>query len=331
MIGETLGHYRILELLGEGGMGKVYRAEDTNLVRQVALKVLPDQVAANRETLARFQQEARTLAAVDHPNVVTIYSVEESAGIYFITMQLVEGRRLSEMIPRDGMAASQFLDIVAPLAEGLAAAHERGVIHRDLKPGNIMVTDEHLVKILDFGLAKPDSVTAQSQQTEVPTQPLTKEGRLVGTVPYMSPEQLESKPVDPRTDIFSLGIVFYELATGRRPFDGDSPLAVASSIIKDTPESVDSLKQGFSPEVGKFIDRCLELHMRQQLDANDAAIAKLHATETLMTVLDDCLQLHGGYGYMWEFPIARAWAGHRVSRIAGGSSEIMKEIIARAM
>ena len=258
MIGETLGHYRILELLGEGGMGKVYRAEDTNLVRQVALKVLPDQVAANRETLARFQQEARTLAAVDHPNVVTIYSVEESAGIYFITMQLVEGRRLSEMIPRDGMATSQFLDIVAPLAEGLAAAHERGVIHRDLKPGNIMVTDEHLVKILDFGLAKPDSVTAQSQQTEVPTQPLTEEGRLVGTVPYMSPEQLESKPVDPRTDIFSLGIVFYELATGRRPFDGDSPLAVASSIIKDTPESVDSLKQGFSPEVGKFIDRCLE-------------------------------------------------------------------------
>ena len=158
MVGETLGHYRILELLGEGGMGKVYRAEDTNLVRQVALKVLPDQVAANRETLARFQQEARTLAAVDHPNIVTIYSVEESSGIYFITMQLVEGRRLSEMIPGTGWRRDQFFDIAAPLAEGLAAAHERGVIHRDLKPGNIMVTDEHLVKILDFGLAKPDSV-----------------------------------------------------------------------------------------------------------------------------------------------------------------------------
>jgi serine/threonine protein kinase/Tfp pilus assembly protein PilF len=258
MVGETLGHYKILELLGEGGMGKVYRAEDTHLNRQVALKVLPDEVAARRETLARFQQEARTLAAVDHPNIVTIYSVEESSGVHFITMQLVEGRRLTEMIPQSGMSTHRFFEIAVQLAQGLAAAHERGVIHRDLKPGNIMVTEKNRVKILDFGLAKPDPDATQFQRTEVPTQPLTQEGRLVGTVPYMSPEQLEAKTVDSRSDIFSFGVVLYELATGRRPFEGDSALAVASSIIRDTPESVDSLKRDFSPEVGRVIDRCLE-------------------------------------------------------------------------
>jgi TolB-like protein/Tfp pilus assembly protein PilF len=198
------------------------------------------------------------LAAVDHPNIVTIYSVEEDSGVHFITMQLVEGQRLAEIIPRGGMSTDRFLGIAVPLAKGLAAAHERGVIHRDLKPGNVMVTHEDRVKILDFGLAKPGSDTARIHDTEMPTQPMTQEGRLVGSVPYMSPEQIEAKPVDHRSDIFSLGIVLYELATGRRPFKGASALSVVSSIINDTPEPIDATSRELPPEVESVIGRCLE-------------------------------------------------------------------------
>jgi serine/threonine-protein kinase len=206
VVGQNLGHYKILDKLGAGGMGEVFLAEDATLKRQVALKVLPPELAASRERLDRFQREAETLAALDHPNIVTIYSVEEANGVHFLTMQLVEGERLSDLIPRGGMRLARIFEIAIPLADALAAAHEKGVIHRDLKPGNIMVTKDGRVKVLDFGLAKLRQETAPEMATQLPTEPLTEEGRILGTVPYMSPEQLEGGQIDGRNDIFSLGV-----------------------------------------------------------------------------------------------------------------------------
>jgi len=258
MIGETLGHYRILDLLGAGGMGEVYRAEDTTLGREVALKVLPAELSSDPERLARFEREAKTLAALDHPNIVTIHSVEEADGFRFLTMQLVEGKPLSELIPTDGMPLDRIFDIAIPLADALATAHERGVIHRDLKPANIMVTNEGRVKVLDFGLAKLRQEVQAPLATELPTEALTEEGRIIGTMPYMSPEQLEGKEIDSRSDIFSLGVVLYELAAGERPFQGDTSVLLISSIFKDTPQSVDTLRGELPHHLGRVIAHCLE-------------------------------------------------------------------------
>jgi non-specific serine/threonine protein kinase len=239
-------------------MGEVYLAEDTTLKRQVALKVLPPELAASQERLERFQREAETLAALDHPNIVTIHSVEEAEGVHFLTMQLVEGKRLSDLIPKGGMALGRIFEVAIPLADALAAAHEKGVIHRDLKPGNIMVTDDGRVKVLDFGLAKLRPELDAGEVTELPTEPLTDEGRILGTVPYMSPEQLEGRELDGRTDIFSLGVVLYEMATGKRPFTGDSSVSIISSIIKDAPREVDTLRTDMPHHLGRIIRHCLE-------------------------------------------------------------------------
>ncbi|TNF84940.1 MAG: hypothetical protein EP299_00100, partial [Acidobacteria bacterium] len=258
MVGQTLSHYRIVEKLGAGGMGEVYLAEDTTLKRQVALKVLPQELAASKERLDRFQREAETLAALDHPNIVTIHSVEEVDGVRFLTMQLVEGKRLSELIPKSGMPLERIFEIAIPLADALAAAHDKGVIHRDLKPGNLMVTDEGRVKVLDFGLAKLRPDLEAGEATELPTEPLTDEGRVLGTVPYMSPEQLEGREIDARTDIFSLGVLLYEMATGERPFRGDSSISIITSIIRDTPLGIDTLRPDLPHHLGRIIRHCLE-------------------------------------------------------------------------
>jgi serine/threonine protein kinase len=203
MVGRTLSHYRIIAHLGRGGMGEVYLAEDTQLGRKVAIKVLPQELAKSRERLERLEREARAVASLNHPNIVTLYSVEEAEGIRFLTMEYVEGRTLTESVPAGGLPPRAFFEVAVPLAEALAAAHEKGVIHRDLKPGNVMLTREGRVKVLDFGLAKlaqPEG-TSSSQLT---TEAVTGEGRVVGTVPYMSPEQIEGRPIDHRSDIFSL-------------------------------------------------------------------------------------------------------------------------------
>ena len=201
MIGRTLSHFKITAKLGEGGMGEVYRAEDTKLKREVALKILPPEFAGSQERLERFQREAETLATLDHPNIVTIYSVEEAQGVHFLTMQLVQGKRLAELIPRDGMPLEQIFEIAVPMADALAAAHEKRVIHRDLKPGNIMVADGGTVKVLDFGLAKMGQVPDEAVASELPTEPLTEEGRILGTMPYMSPEQARGRPIDHRSGL----------------------------------------------------------------------------------------------------------------------------------
>ncbi len=297
MIGESLGKYRILDKLGAGGMGEVYRAEDTELQRHVALKVLPAELSADRQALARFKREARALAALDHPNIVGIHSVEEADGIRFLTMQLVAGEPLSQVISRGDLSVEGILDIAIPLTDALAAAHERGIIHRDLKPANIMVTDEGRVKVLDFGLAKSRQqeqvpvATQMSTELMAETEQLTRQGMVLGTVPYMSPEQVQGRPVDHRTDIFSLGIVLYEMACGKRPFGGENPATLISSILRDEPESVTEIRPGLPQLLVDTIEKCLqkepedrfasarELHdelveLRSEMTAGQATVAR---------------------------------------------------------
>ena len=259
MIPATLGHYRIVRPIGAGGMGEVFLAEDEKLGRRVALKVLAHALAADPERRARFEREARAVAALNHPNIITIYSVEEQGGVLFLTMELVEGKRLDESIPPQGMSLEQLLHLTIPLADAVGAAHQRGITHRDLKPANVMVTDEGRVKVLDFGLAKwsEASSAVDGLSAAMTEHQLTGEGRIVGTVAYMSPEQAQGKPVDARSDVFSLGILLFEMATGDRPFKGDTNMSVLSAIIKDTPSSVTELRQDLPRDVGRIIRRCL--------------------------------------------------------------------------
>jgi TolB-like protein len=258
VIGTTLAHYRITAELGAGGMGEVWRAEDTKLGRDVALKVLSEEFADDAERLERFEREARAVATLNHPYIVTIFSVEEAEGVRFLTMELIEGRSLDKLIPDGGLDLASFLELATPLAEAISAAHDKSVIHRDLKPSNVMVDGENRVKVLDFGLAKVHSADGVSDSSELPTEALTGIGTLVGTVPYMSPEQIEVKIVDHRTDVFSLGVLLYEMATGDRPFQGESSPALMSSILKDVPQSVVEMRTDLPRHLGRVIGRCLE-------------------------------------------------------------------------
>ncbi|MGB3564190.1 MAG: protein kinase [Thermoanaerobaculia bacterium] len=258
MIGRTISHYRVLAKLGEGGMGEVYRADDLELKRQVALKVLPPGTVGSQERMQRFQLEAETLAALDHPNIVHIYSVEEDDGIRFLTMQLVEGRTLADLIPPGGITLERIFEVAIPLADAVAAAHDKGIVHRDLKPGNVMVTPRGQVKVLDFGLAKLKPDAADKTGTQLATEGITQEGRVVGTVPYMAPEQVQGQETDRRTDVYALGVVLYEIATGGRPFGGKSSADLISAILRDPPSSVDALRQELPHHLGRIVRRCLE-------------------------------------------------------------------------
>ena len=258
MVGSTLAHYKILERIGSGGMGDVYLAADTKLNRKVALKVLPLELAESEERRARFQREAKAIAALDHPNIVQVFSVEEADGIHFITMQLVHGKTLTELLPRNGFSLNKFFDIAIPLADAVAAAHQEGITHRDLKPDNTMVGDDGRIKVLDFGLAKPTSgFVGGDADSAAPTAAKTAEGVIVGTLNYMSPEQAQGKTVDARSDIFSLGVVFYEMLTGQRPFSGETSAEILSSIIKDTPDSTSDLNPTIPRDLAKLVRRCL--------------------------------------------------------------------------
>ena len=256
MAGDTLGHYRIIRPLGSGAMGEVFLAHDTTLDRQVALKRLPDAVAGRPERRTRFEREAKALAALDHPGIVTVFSVEEAGGIPFFTMQYVEGRTLRRAIPARGLPLLDILNVAIPLADAVAAAHARGILHRDLKPANVMLTPDGRVKVLDFGLAKlrqessPEAVTCTSGDA-------TEPGVVVGTVAYMSPEQAEGRPLDARSDVFALGVLLYEMATGRRPFKGDSGASVITSILRDTPPPMTALRPELPSELGRIATHAL--------------------------------------------------------------------------
>jgi serine/threonine protein kinase len=252
VVGEVLSHYAILAKIGSGGMGDVYLAEDRTLGRRVALKTLPPELA-NADRRARFAREAKTLAALNHPNIVTVHSVEEVGGVSFITMELVEGQTLAELLPKDGFPLDRFFEVAIPLADAVAAAHQHGVVHRDLKPGNVMLTRDRRLKVLDFGLAKSleglgaDAVTAATSGA----------GLIVGTCGYMSPEQARGQPVDARSDVFALGVVYYEMLTGRRPFTGDTSTEVLSSIIRDEAPAVSTIRSGIPRELSRIVRHCL--------------------------------------------------------------------------
>ena len=268
--GQDLAHYRIAHLIDKGGMGEVYLADDSRLHRKVALKVLPSEMASHRNLLARFQREAQAIAALNHPHIVTIYSVEEAEGIHFLTMELVEGTPLNRSVPPGGLPLAKVLDVGIGLADALAAAHEKGIVHRDLKPNNVMVTKDGRVKVLDFGLAKLVPETARPDASVAPTETapldrsLTATGLVVGTVPYMSPEQVNGQAIDARSDIFSLGVILYEMATGRRPFRGNTAAETISSILRDSPRPVTEARQDVPRHLTRIIDHCLQKDPRDR-------------------------------------------------------------------
>jgi serine/threonine protein kinase len=264
-IGRSISHYQILEKLDEGGMGVVYKAKDTHLDRFVAIKVLPPEKVADPERRRRFTQEAKAASALNHPNIITIHDIDEADGVYFISMEFVAGKTLGSLIPRHGMRLGELLKYAIQIADALARAHAAGIIHRDLKPGNIMVTEQGLVKVLDFGLAKLTETSLTSEQDATRTmKPATDEGKIVGTVAYMSPEQAEGKVIGARSDIFSFGSVLYEMLTGRRAFHGDTKASTIAAILREEPKPVSQVVDGLPREMERIVRRALRKDPEQR-------------------------------------------------------------------
>jgi serine/threonine protein kinase/Flp pilus assembly protein TadD len=264
MIGQTVAHYRITAQLGSGGMGVVYEAEDTRLGRRVALKFLPSELAQDAATLERFQREARAASALNHPNICTVYAIDQHDGQHFIAMELLEGETLAERIRRGPFELGPLLELGIQIVDALESAHAKGIVHRDLKPANIWVNTRGQAKILDFGLAKIDRArsAAEGGPSEEPTaispQELTQAGSTLGTVSYMSPEQARGKVTDARTDLFSLGTVVYQMATGTLPFQGETSAVVFDAILNREPDPPGQLNPALPPDLGRILERALE-------------------------------------------------------------------------
>jgi serine/threonine protein kinase len=264
MIGQIISHYRILEKLGEGGMGIVYKAEDTKLQRLVALKFLPENLTRAADAKTRFIQEARAAAALNHPNICTIYEIDESEGRLFLALEYVEGETLKKKVSSNQLSVNSVIEYAIQIAMGLQAAHEKGVIHRDLKSANLMVTPKEQIKIMDFGLAKlPDSSL------------LTKENSTMGTIAYMSPEQARGKKVDQRSDLWSLGVVLYEMLAGQLPFRGDHDQVVIYAIVNETPEPITSLRQDVPPEMEEMLTKLLAKNPAARYQSASQVLADL--------------------------------------------------------
>ena len=286
--GSSLGEYEILELLGTGGKGEVYRARDPRLNREIGLKVLPAEVTDDLDALERLQREAKALGALNHPNTVTIHSVEESDGIRFLTMELVQVQSLAKLVVERGMALDPFFDLAVPLTEALASAHSRGVIHRDLKPANIMLSEEGRLKVLDFGLAKLSGQVEPADSVEhsnLPTaslQELTQQGQIMGTMPYMSPEQIRADRLDVRSDLFSLGVILFEMVSGSRPFLGDTPVDLISSILKEEPPDPCKVRSELPEPLARVINRCLVK------DRQARVASAIELRDHLLRIRDQC-------------------------------------------
>ena len=271
--GTRLGPYEILASIGAGGMGEVYRARDARLGREVALKILPVAFASDPDRVRRFEQEGRAAAALNHPNIVVIYDAGREGGVFYVATELLEGETLRERLAGSALPVRKALDYAIQTARGLAAAHAKGITHRDLKPENLFLTKDGLVKILDFGLAKQAGVKSTgTRPTELATQPIeTDPGKVLGTVGYMSPEQVRGQAADARSDLFSLGVVLYEMVAGKRAFAGDSAVEAMSAILKQEPPDLDA---ALPPGLDRTIRRCLEKKPEDRFEsARDLAFA----------------------------------------------------------
>ncbi|MDQ2871150.1 MAG: serine/threonine protein kinase, partial [Acidobacteriota bacterium] len=287
--GSRLGPYEILSPIGAGGMGEVYRAKDPRLGREVAIKVLPASFSADGDRLRRFEQEARAAGILNHPNITAVYDVgSDEAGAPYVVSELLEGETLRARMSGEALSPRKALEYALQIAHGLAAAHEKGIVHRDLKPENLFITKDGRVKILDFGLAswRPLDAAGRDQTaaahdpmaknhlTALPTMeaPLTEPGMVLGTLGYMSPEQVRGRPADPRSDIFSFGAILYEMLSGRRAFHGDSAADTMSAILREDPPDLSVTNQNVSPGLERVVRHCLEKNPEQRFhSAHDLA------------------------------------------------------------